>query len=963
MTFEPTVQQQKAIEAPLGPVLVLAGPGAGKTWCLIERVRHLITCFGISPDRICAVTFTNKAAEEIAHRLNAGLGSDGGALTRGTIHSLCLSLLREFPSDAGLAPGFGIADEEYQRGVLRRLRVPDKRQGQVLGVFSRHRLQGYVPTSNDLELYREYADILRSRNVVDFDDLVCLTECLLRTKEAVAKSVRSRWDYVLVDEFQDLNFAQYGILRSVVADHRNLFGVGDDEQSIFSWTGADPRIVERFRDDFGIVEPVVLDQNRRCSTQIFDAARRLIALNTKLFTKDIQAFRDSPYDVEVRVFSDDEAEADWLVRDLLADRQRGTNWGDYGILYRSHRIGEVLEGRFLRQNVPCRLAKGQALLDNKVVAYVINSLRVVRSPDDPILVDTLAHQLLPKALLQDVATAAPAGADVVAALRHYARARHKGDPGAKKAWRFVYHVENLRAMQRSHPSIESIVTELLSQRVGPARNPLEERYHDLSDPLAYPGARALADRLRQAAETGTHVWLEPHRGAEIAALGMLRAGGVAGAALRRPGDLPGPGDLVLHAEDAAGESWTLLVFKALQLLHAPPQRDPLQDFVAFDLETTELDRDDCEVVDIAAVRVHEGKVVDQFQSLVRCNRPISPGASAAHGYTDGDLVGRPTFDQVWPRFRQFVGNDLMVAHNGLQYDVPILRRLSAPFGGVDDLVFYDTLPLCRSLSDQSAKLADLALKYNLDTGHAHHALDDSLVLARLLPHLRALEATRNRKAAQVHLLDFLGLGLALESVPKVHAAEVHLLRELCRPYALGRYSDCLESYAAELASGVPGAPSLDEVIERLGGQALMERLRRERSPADRYPAAMARLQSLMDASRGDTLAERLDDLLGMALLSSSVEVDKDPHRVNLLTLHSTKGLEFSRVYIVGVEDQQIPGWKTLQDNVLQEMEEARRLLYVGMTRAMDRLVLTRTDHRNGKPSGGDLFILEAGLRP
>ena len=406
------------------------------------------------------------------------------------------------------------------------------------------------------------------------------------------------------------------------------------------------------------------------------------------------------------------------------------------------------------------------------------------------------------------------------------------------------------------------------------------------------------------------------------------------------------------------------MFKALQLLHAPPQRDQHQDFVAFDLETTELDRDDCEVVDIAAVRVRDGKVVDQFQSLVGCNRSDQRGRTALPTATPmriwwDSLLSR----RCGPASREFIGNDLLVAHNGLQYDVPILRRLSGPFGGVDDLVFYDTLPLCRSLSDQSAKLGDLALRYNLDTGHSHHALDDSLVLARLLPHLRALEATRARKAAQVNLLDYLGLGLALERVPDVHASEVRLLVELCRPYALGRYTDCLELYAAELASGAPGAPSLDEVIGRLGGQALMERLRRERSPADRYPAAMARLQSLMDASRGDTLAGRLDDLLGMALLSSSVDVDKDPHRVNLLTLHSTKGLEFSRVYIVGVEDQQIPGWKTLQDNQLAEMEEARRLLYVGMTRAMDRLVLTRTEHRHGKPSGGDLFIVEAGLRP
>ena len=962
MTFDPSPQQRKAIEAPLGPVLVIAGPGAGKTWCLIGRIHHLIEHHRLVANRICAVTFTNKAAEEIAHRLNIGLGPDGGALTRGTIHSLCLSLLREFPGEAGLTPGFGIADEDYQRGVLRRLRVPDKRQGQLLGLFSQHRLQGYVPTGGDLELYHQYADILRGRNVVDFDDLLCLTECLLRTKEAVAKSVRSRWDYVLVDEFQDLNFAQYGILRSLVADHRNLFGVGDDEQAIFSWTGADPRIVARFCDDFGILEPIVLDQNRRCSVQIFDAARRLVALNTTRFTKEIAAFRQSPFDVEVKVFTNDEDEAEWLLRDLLADRQRGTNWGDYGILYRSHRIGEVLEGKFLRENVPCRLARGQALLDNKVVSYVINSLRVVRSPDDPILVETLAQQLLPRALLQDVFMAASPGTDIITALRRYARERHKGDAGAKKAWRFVYHVENLRAMERSHGSLESIVTELLSQRVGPARNPLEERYPDLSDPLAYPGARALADQLREVIAGDSTIWLEPHCGVEIAVLGMLRAGGLPRVTRRQSGDVLGPRDLVLRPEDTGGGRWTLLVFKALQLLHASPQRDPLQDFVTFDLETTELDRDDCEVVDIAAVRVRGGRVVDQFQSLVRCDRPISTGARAAHGYTDADLVGQPTFDEVWPLFRRFVGNDLLVAHNGLQYDVPILRRLSRPFGGVDDLVFYDTLPLCRSLSDQSAKLIDLALKYNLDTGRAHHALDDALLLARLLPHLRTLEATRARKAAQVHLLDYLGLGLALEPASRMHLPEIPLLVEICRPYALGRYSDCLELYASELASGIPGAPSLDDVIERLGGQALMERLRRERSPADRYPAAMARLQSLMDATRGETLTQRLDDLLGMALLSSSVEVDKDPHRVNFLTLHSTKGLEFSRVYIVGVEDQQIPGWKALQDDSKDEIEEARRLLYVGMTRAKDRLVLTRTERRDGKPSGGDLFLVEAGLR-
>ena len=142
----------------------------------------------------------------------------------------------------------------------------------------------------------------------------------------------------------------------------------------------------------------------------------------------------------------------------------------------------------------------------------------------------------------------------------------------------------------------------------------------------------------------------------------------------------------------------------------------------------------------------------------------------------------------------------------------------------------------------------------------------------------------------------------------------------------------------------------------------MERLRVERSPADRYPAAAARLGHLIEASRGETLAERIDDMLARAALSKSAGIETDPHRLNLLTLHSTKGLEFSRVYIIGVEDQRMPGGKELREGLEGDIQEARRLLYVGMTRAKDRLVLTRAESREGRPSGGALFLMEAGLR-
>jgi DNA helicase-2/ATP-dependent DNA helicase PcrA len=189
-----------------------------------------------------------------------------------------------------------------------------------------------------------------------------------------------------------------------------------------------------------------------------------------------------------------------------------------------------------------------------------------------------------------------------------------------------------------------------------------------------------------------------------------------------------------------------------------------------------------------------------------------------------------------------------------------------------------------------------------------------------------------------------------------------MLFERARFYTLGRYSDALEFYATELASTRATAPSLEDVIERLGGRALMARLAAEPDPAQRFPAALARLRALMDGE-ASSLQEGIDRLLDRVALSTSEGVAAAADRVNLLTLHSTKGLEFSRVYIVGVEDYELPGYWAAKEHVTDEIEEARRLLYVGMTRARDRLILTRVERRFGKDAGGSGFLEEMALAP
>ena len=963
MSLVPLPQQRLAIEAPLGPVLVVAGPGAGKTFCLIARINHLIDTLGIGPGRVCAVTFTNRAAEEIAVRLTHTLGDRAEAITRGTIHALCLSLLREHAEAAGLRKGFGVADEAYQKGVLGRLRVPLEQRGSLLNRFSRHRATDYRLTDDDARLFREYAAWLARRNMLDFDDLVVRAEALVRTRADVADAVAGRWDYLLVDEFQDVNAVQYDLLKRL-APHGNFFAVGDDEQSIFTWTGADPYVLVRFARDYEIARPIVLDKNCRCSRQIFETARRVLAHNPQLFEKRLSAEQESAHEVAAFAFRDEEEEATWLLDDILADRAAsGVGWGDYAILYRRHKVGEFLEGRLVRAGVPCRLARGRALVEDDVVRYVIAALRIVRDPGDPAALEAFARCVLSPHFLQEV-LASPSfsisddakggSADgFLAAIRALARSRPAQDPDTKKLWRLVYQVENLRAMPRSHHALAPLVDEILSQSVGPYRNALEERHDELSDPAELPEAVRLAERLEAAIAAERDIVIEPRGGLEIALRGMLIATGVRHVP-SSPSHPQPPPTLIPSA---------LTLFKALQLLHARELDSTLERYVTFDFETTDQDPDLCEVVEIGAVRVVKGEIADRFHTLVQPYRPITAGATRVHGYTDADVRGARPFGEVWPEFRAFIGDDVVIAHNGAHFDIPVLRRLAAGRPGVDDLVFYDTLPLARSLSQDSAKLDDLAQRFGIDAGRAHHALDDAVTLAGVYRELERQRGIRARKAVLVNLLDYLGLALALERDEQgAGSGERSLLFGVAKFYTLGRYSDALAFYETERErAGGAGMPSVDEVIERLGGRALMTRLRAEPDPAQRYPAAVARLRALMEGDPAAPLAASIDRLLERVALSTSADVEVAPDRVNLLTLHSTKGLEFSRVYIAGVEDYQIPGYRESKDGRQAEIQEARRLLYVGMTRARERLVLTRAERRSGMDAGGSGFLEEMGL--
>ncbi len=962
----PSPVQAQAIAAPLGPVLVLAGPGAGKTFCLTQRIRHLIEELGFEPSRIVAVTFTNRAAGEIAARLAAALGDRADGIHRGTIHALCVELLRAHGEEVGVPRGFGIADEEYQLQTLRRSGF--YKEGKwPLTRFSRHRLQGDPLGDWLTPIYERYRAHLTKRGLLDFDDLIANTELLLRTRETTAKAIAERWDYLLIDEAQDLTPGQYEVLSRLAAGHRNIFVVGDDEQSIFGFAGADSTVLTRFINDHRIARAIILDENRRCSRQIFQAARRLIALNPREHHKELRALRESKWEVEARTFADEEAEARWLIEDMQRDRaEQRHHWGEVALLYRRHETGDLLESRLVEAGIPCQLATGRALADDPVVGYLIAALRVIHRPGDPVFIEQFAAAQLPRPLMGTLrAGAERKKVDFPEWLaREGKRLRGNPDVDGKRILRCLTNLANLPSLPDRFVTLPPLVEELLSHRVGPTRTPLEEKYEEslLSDPLADPAAAVLATRIAAARHGRKRVWLPRVGGAELGTAGMLRGAGVTMIGYLDPGAQPHPGDEVIRHEDRGQLSLAGTLFKALQAIEGRGLRSSLTDFVAVDVETNEFDRSRSEVVELAGVRVRGGEVTEEFQRLVRPTRPISPAAARVHGITDGDVASAPSFETVWREFRAFAGDDQLVAHNGHDFDFPVLRRLAEQAGDGLTSACYDTLPLARDVHRGSARLGDLAQAFGIDTGRAHRALDDCRTLAQVVFKLEAERLRRSRSISLGNLLDHLAVALALTPLGE-QTNEDRLLFDAGRIFALGRYTRALSSYEAERSE--PGAgetPDVEQLIERLGGRKLMAAIQREKTASDRYPATMARLATLLGSLTGEDLQAQLGEFLArVALSTSTAGADVSEDRVNLLTLHATKGLEFSRVYVVGVEDGQLPGAQPGKRPSKAGIEDGRRLLYVGMTRARDRLVLTRAERRRGVESGEAMYLWEMGM--
>ena len=394
------LQQQQAVMAGLGPVLVMAGPGSGKTRVLTQRIAYLIDSMGVRPYNILAVTFTNKAAREMESRVVSMLGDQTRGLTLGTFHSTCARILRREAEHLPFSSNFVIFDSDDQVSLVKRavaeLNLDDKkfRAAAVLGAISRAKNELILPETFPVVSYRDevvkrvylrYREMLVTNNAVDFDDLLLWVARLLEDVPAVREKYSRRFEHVLVDEFQDTNLAQYVLLKHLASFHGNIFVVGDTDQSIYRWRGADSRNVLRFEKDYPNTQVILLEQNYRSTQTILDAAMAVIDQNPQRTRKKLFTERGAGTKVTFNEAYDERVEASFIV-DTIARQvhTKQTRPGDFAIMYRTNAQSRVLEEAFLHAGLPYKLVGAQRFYGRREIKDVIAYLRLVHNPNDEI---------------------------------------------------------------------------------------------------------------------------------------------------------------------------------------------------------------------------------------------------------------------------------------------------------------------------------------------------------------------------------------------------------------------------------------------------------------------------------------------------------------------------------------------------------------------------------------------------
>ncbi|KYG70065.1 ATP-dependent helicase [Bdellovibrio bacteriovorus] len=391
-------EQQKAVKHNYGPLLILAGAGSGKTTVLVSRTGRLVSERVAQAQEICVLTFTNKAARELKHRVGVKLGNTGKNLWAGTFHSFGLQILRRFHKHAALSPYFGIVDQSDCNAILKDLMKDIKNSGKdkfdvdkILTMINDKRT-GLAPQTEAFDEYHEMVEVLTPKfakrlehlGVVDFEGLLIKPLQLFREHPDILEKVQGMFSQVMVDEFQDTNRLQMDLIHQIVKSHNNLTVVGDDDQSIYGWRGAEVKNILNFPQEFKNCEVIKLERNYRSSAEILAVANAAISKNKNRHGKILRAEIAQSTGVlpEMFLLEREEDECEFVVSEIQHFMRQGHSYKDFAVLYRSNTQGGLIESSLRRANVPYHISGGTSIFDRREIKDLMAYLKQSLAPNE-----------------------------------------------------------------------------------------------------------------------------------------------------------------------------------------------------------------------------------------------------------------------------------------------------------------------------------------------------------------------------------------------------------------------------------------------------------------------------------------------------------------------------------------------------------------------------------------------------
>jgi DNA helicase-2/ATP-dependent DNA helicase PcrA len=415
-------EQYEAVVTTEGPVLILAGAGSGKTRVLTYRIAHLVNDLGVYPSQILAITFTNKAAQEMKERVKHLVGDEVNNMWVSTFHSSCVRILRREIDKLGYNKNFVIYDTYDQKTLVKQcmkelnINEKDIDEKEIIGKIGsakddligpdkfKRENQHSFRENKIADVYLLYQKRLKANNALDFDDIIYKTVQLFKDNKEVLEFYQRKFKYIMVDEYQDTNKAQYELVRLLAAAHRNICTVGDDDQCIYQWRGADIRNILDFEKDYPEAKVVKLEENYRSKSNILDAANSVIKNNFERKDKVLRTSNEQGEKIKIyRAYSDND-ESDFVVSQIRKImREQGKRYSDFAVLYRTNAQSRIFEDNFIKSDIPYRLIGGLKFYDRKEIKDVMAYLKVINNPLDDISLQRIIN--VPKRSIGDATVA------------------------------------------------------------------------------------------------------------------------------------------------------------------------------------------------------------------------------------------------------------------------------------------------------------------------------------------------------------------------------------------------------------------------------------------------------------------------------------------------------------------------------------------------------------------------------